>query len=115
MIKIFQYGLRVTHLIQRDFDLYKEDTFKTIILDESQNVKNSAAKTTKAVKRLTSETKIALSGTPIENHLGELWSLFSIIQPGLFRNKKAFQSMEQERIAAKIKPFILRRLETRCS
>ncbi|MDN6296230.1 MAG: DEAD/DEAH box helicase, partial [Alkalibacterium sp.] len=98
-------------LIQRDFDLYKEDTFKTIILDESQNVKNSAAKTTKAVKRLTSETKIALSGTPIENHLGELWSLFSIIQPGLFRNKKAFQSMEQERIAAKIKPFILRRLK----
>ncbi|GEK90590.1 DEAD/DEAH box helicase [Alkalibacterium kapii] len=98
-------------LIQRDFDLYKDDTFKTIVLDESQNVKNSAAKTTKAVKRLTSETKIALSGTPIENHLGELWSLFSIIQPGLFRNKKAFQSMEHERIAAKIKPFILRRLK----
>ncbi|GEK88819.1 Superfamily II DNA or RNA helicase, SNF2 family [Alkalibacterium putridalgicola] len=98
-------------LIQRDSDLYEEDVFKTIILDESQNVKNSAAKTTKAVKRLNSETKVALSGTPIENHLGELWSLFTIIQPGLFRNKKAFQSMEHERIAAKIKPFILRRLK----
>ncbi|OJF93917.1 DEAD/DEAH box helicase [Alkalibacterium sp. 20] len=98
-------------LIQRDSDLYDEDVFKTIVLDESQNVKNSAAKTTKAVKQLKAETKIALSGTPIENHLGELWSLFSIVQPGLFRNKKDFQAMEQERIAAKIKPFILRRLK----
>ncbi|MFO8069492.1 MAG: DEAD/DEAH box helicase [Alkalibacterium sp.] len=98
-------------LIQRDSDLYEDDVFSTIVLDESQNVKNSAAKTTKAVKQLKAETKIALSGTPIENHLGELWSLFSIVQPGLFRNKKDFQGMEQERIAAKIKPFILRRLK----
>lgn len=98
-------------LIQRDDDLYGDQEFETIVLDESQTVKNSAAKTTQAVKRLKSETKFALSGTPIENHLGELWSLFSIIQPGLFKNRKVFQAMEQERIAAKIKPFILRRLK----
>ncbi|EXJ22352.1 DNA/RNA helicase [Alkalibacterium sp. AK22] len=98
-------------LIQRDSDLYEEEVFETIILDESQTVKNSATKTTQAVKRLKAENKFALSGTPIENHLGELWSLFSIIQPGLFRNKKAFQAMEADRISAKIKPFILRRLK----
>ncbi|GAA0368894.1 DEAD/DEAH box helicase [Alkalibacterium iburiense] len=98
-------------LVQRDSDLYEDQSFKTIVLDESQNVKNSSAKTTQAVKRLKSDTKIALSGTPIENHLGELWSLFSIVQPGLFKNRKAFQSMKQERIAVKIKPFVLRRLK----
>ncbi|SDK69663.1 DEAD/DEAH box helicase [Alkalibacterium thalassium] len=98
-------------LVQRDTDLYEEETFETIVLDESQTVKNSAAKTTQAVKKLKAESKIALSGTPIENHLGELWSLFSIIQPGLFKNRKAFQAMDQSRISAKIKPFILRRLK----
>ena len=98
-------------LIQRDGDLYGDESFTTIVLDESQNVKNSSAKTTQAVKALTAETKIALSGTPIENHLGELWSLFSIIQPGLFRGRKQFQAMDQEKIAAKIKPFVLRRLK----
>lgn len=98
-------------LVQRDSDLYEDEVFETIILDESQTVKNSAAKTTQSVKKLKAETKIALSGTPIENHLGELWSLFSIIQPGLFKNRKAFQAMDQERISTKIKPFILRRLK----
>jgi SNF2 family DNA or RNA helicase len=98
-------------LVQRDADLYEEETFETIVLDESQTVKNSAAKTTQAVRKLNAESKIALSGTPIENHLGELWSLFSIIQPGLFKNRKAFQAMDQSRISAKIKPFILRRLK----
>lgn len=98
-------------LVQRDTDLYEEEVFKTIVLDESQNVKNSSAKTTQAVKRLRAETKVALSGTPIENHLGELWSLFSIVQPGLFKTRKKFQATEQERIAAKIKPFVLRRLK----
>ncbi|PRY82255.1 DEAD/DEAH box helicase [Alkalibacterium olivapovliticus] len=98
-------------LVQRDSDLYDDQVFESIILDESQTVKNSAAKTTQSVKKLKAETKIALSGTPIENHLGELWSLFSIIQPGLFKNRKAFQAMDQERISAKIKPFILRRLK----
>ncbi|WP_091479081.1 DEAD/DEAH box helicase [Alkalibacterium pelagium] len=98
-------------LVQRDSDLYEDETFETIVLDESQTVKNSAAKTTQAVRKLKAESKIALSGTPIENHLGELWSLFSIIQPGLFKNRKAFQAMDQSRISAKIKPFILRRLK----
>lgn len=98
-------------LIQRDFLLYQDQSFKTIILDESQNVKNSAAKTTQAVHQLKADTKFALSGTPIENNLGELWSLFSIIQPGLFKNRKGYKQLDQSRIAAKIRPFVLRRLK----
>lgn len=98
-------------LIQRDIDYYEDYTFQTIIMDESQNVKNDATKTTKAVRRLKSNTVFALSGTPIENNLNELWSLFSIILPGLFLSKKSFNEMSEERIAEKIKPFILRRMK----
>lgn len=98
-------------LIQRDTELYDEQEFETIVLDESQTVKNSTAKTTQAVRKLNARNKLALSGTPIENNLGELWSLFSIIQPGLFRSRKDYKSMNQQKIAAKIKPFILRRLK----
>ncbi|GEL67362.1 DEAD/DEAH box helicase [Marinilactibacillus psychrotolerans] len=98
-------------LIQRDFLLYNNYHFKTIVLDESQNVKNSSAKTTQAVHHLKAGTKFALSGTPIENNLGELWSLFSIVQPGLFKNRKAYKKATQTRIAAKIRPFVLRRLK----
>lgn len=98
-------------LIQRDTEWYDAVTFETIVLDESQTVKNTAAKTTQAVRRLQAGNKIALSGTPIENNLGELWSLFSIVQPGLFKNQKTYKAMNQKKISSKIKPFILRRLK----
>lgn len=98
-------------LIQRDIDYYQKHNFQTIILDESQNVKNDATKTTKAVRRLNGNNIFALSGTPIENNLNELWSLFSIILPGLFRSKKAFNDMSEKRIAQKISVFVLRRMK----
>lgn len=98
-------------LIQRDIQYYKKHVFKTIILDESQNVKNDLAKTTKAVKELRANNIFALSGTPIENNLNELWSLFSIVLPGLFRSKKSFNNLTENEIARKIEMFILRRLK----
>lgn len=98
-------------LIQRDINFYQDYTFNTIILDESQTVKNDAAKTTKAVRELKSKNIFALSGTPIENNLDELWSLFSIISPGLFSSKKLFNSLSQDEIAQKIDFFILRRMK----
>lgn len=98
-------------LIQRDINFYEKVTFNTIILDESQTVKNDAAKTTKAVRDLNAKNIFALSGTPIENNLNELWSLFSIILPGLFRSKKAFNNMSQEEIAKRIEIFVLRRMK----
>ena len=98
-------------LIQRDIEHYKKHVFQSIVLDESQNVKNDAAKTTKAVNRLRAHNIFALSGTPIENNLNELWSLFSIILPGLFQSKKSFNELSEEEIARKIDIFVLRRLK----
>lgn len=98
-------------LIHRDIQFYKKYVFQTIVLDESQNVKNDLAKTTKAVRELRANNIFALSGTPIENNLNELWSLFSIVLPGLFRSKKSFNSLSEEEIAHKIEIFILRRLK----
>jgi len=98
-------------LIQRDVEIYKNVQFETVVLDESQIVKNAATKTTKAVHQIQSLNKFALSGTPIENNLDELWSLFSIIQPGLFNDKKSYRELEQNQIAQRIKPFVLRRLK----
>lgn len=98
-------------LIQRDIEYYREHKFQSIVLDESQNVKNDTTKTTKAVRELNANTIFALSGTPIENNLNELWSLFSIILPGLFQSKKSFNEMSEERIAQKIAIFVLRRMK----
>lgn len=98
-------------LIQRDIEYYHDYKFQSIILDESQNVKNDATKTTKAVRKLNANTIYALSGTPIENNLNELWSLFSIILPGLFRTKKSFSDLTEQQIAQKIDLFVLRRMK----
>lgn len=98
-------------LIQRDIQYYRDYKFQSIILDESQNVKNDATKTTKAVRKLNANTIFALSGTPIENNLNELWSLFSIVLPGLFRTKKSFNDLTEKQIAQKIDLFVLRRMK----
>lgn len=99
-------------LIQRDKELYDDITFKSLILDEAQNVKNASAKTTQKVRALNREKVFALSGTPIENNLSELYSLFSIVLPGLFGSAKEFKNMSTSFIADKIRPFILRRLKS---
>ena len=74
-------------------------------------MKNDAAKTTKAVKIKSPKHFCFLSGTPIENNLNELWSLFSIILPGLFQSKKSFNELSEEEISRKIDIFVLRRLK----
>lgn len=108
-----QSGVWITSypLLQRDGRQYRTINFNTVILDESQTVKNDSAKTTRAVSKINSRNKFALSGTPIENNLDELWTLFSIIQPGMFKDKTSFKNLDTSIIANKIKPFILRRLK----
>ncbi len=92
------------------------------ILDEAQAIKNPGAKQTRAVKRLSAHSRIALTGTPVENRLSDLWSIFDFINPGLLGSAKQFSSYAK-RIAAKpdnpygalrelIRPYILRRLKT---
>jgi len=108
-------------VIVRDVeDLIKRE-FEYIILDEAQKIKNPSSKVTQVVKKLNSNYKLALSGTPIENHLGELWSIFSFLMPGFLGSLKEFKKLYQnpiekesdnkkkEELFFKIKPFILRR------
>ncbi len=96
--------------------------WRIVILDEAQAIKNPAAKQTRLVKRLTAEARIALTGTPIENRLGDLWSIFDFINPGLLGSSKQFSSFAKglaERphnpygpLRELVRPYILRRLKT---
>ena len=65
-------------------------SWRFVILDEAQAIKNPAARQTKAAKALKAKARIALTGTPVENHLGDLWSIFDFINPGLLGNAKQF-------------------------
>jgi len=96
--------------------------WRLVVLDEAQAIKNPAAKQTKMVKQLQAGTRIALTGTPIENHLGDLWSIFDFINPGLLGSSKQFSSFVKglaDRphnpygpLRDLVRPYILRRLKT---
>ena len=98
-----------------------EVCWNTLILDEAQAIKNPATSQTKAVKSLHAQQRIALTGTPIENNLTDLWSLFDFLNPGLLGSasqfKQALKSMDQDGIGYTplkklVSPYILRRLKT---
>ncbi|MEO6947358.1 MAG: DEAD/DEAH box helicase [Nitrobacter sp.] len=97
-------------------------SWRFVVLDEAQAIKNPAAKQTKSVKKLKAEMRIALTGTPIENRLGDLWSIFDFINPGLLGSSKEFSAFVK-RLADRphnpygplrdlVRPYILRRLKT---
>ena len=100
---------------KNDIDKYKNINFDYCIIDEAQNIKNPDAIITKAIKNVNDKVKFALTGTPIENNLMELWSIFDFIMPGYLYNKSKFKSIfvnnDKNIIELKnlIKPFILRR------
>jgi len=122
-IKKHNITLTTYALIRNDIKKLKEIEFDTIILDESQNIKNIESKISKAVMLLNAKHKFSLSGTPIENNLFELYSLFRFLNSGMFRGVNDFkndyvvpiQTNANEEIAkilkAKIAPFLLRRLK----
>jgi len=97
--------------IRQDIELYREMTFQTLILDEAQYIKNYATKTSKAIREVRATRKFALSGTPIENSIDELWAIFQVILPGLMPNQRNFKQLSNEKIAMITRPFILRRLK----
>lgn len=122
---IEKYDLVITSydLLKRDIELYKEKNyqFKYVIADEAQYLKNSNTQNAKAIKQIKSETRYALTGTPIENSLAELWSIFDFIMPGYLFGYRKFKNTyetpivkgEDETAMSKLKmliePFVLRR------
>src|SRR5699024_4419316 len=97
--------------LRQDIEQYKELTFQTMILDEAQYIKNYATKTSQAIRQIKATRRFALSGTPIENSISELWSIFQVVLPGLMPSQRSFKQMSHEKIASLTKPFILRRLK----
>lgn len=105
-------------IIQNDIEQLSEIDFEYIILDEAQHIKNPSALRTKAIKKLQSNHKMALTGTPIENHPLELWSIFDFLMPGYLPSNKKFKSRYVnstdddntfDKLKMHVSPFILRR------
>jgi len=99
----------------------KTHAWRHLILDEAQAIKNPGAKQTKAVKAMNARWRLALTGTPVENQLGDLWSLFDFLNPGLLGSVKAFKGLCKSMASGKqgyaplrrlVQPYILRRLKT---
>lgn len=110
-------------LLKRDIEIYKEKdyNFRFIIADEAQYLKNSNTQNAKSIKEIKADTRYALTGTPIENSLAELWSIFDFIMPGYLYTYKKFRNTYEipivkdedtramERLKMLIEPFVLRR------
>ena len=111
-------------LMHRDLDLLKEIAWSGIILDEAQNIKNPETRQSRAARSLTADYRIALTGTPVENNVGELWSIMDFLNPGFLGNQTEFRrrfllpiqkgadsgaALQLRKLTA---PFILRRLKT---
>jgi superfamily II DNA or RNA helicase len=110
-------------LLRRDEEMLKEIDWRYVILDEAQQIKNPLSATARAAKRLPSDRRLALSGTPIENRLSEIWSIFDFVSPGLLGPLDKFEERYSrpidggdkgaaERLRATIHPFILRRTKS---
>ncbi|MBN8235376.1 SNF2 helicase associated domain-containing protein [Halobacillus kuroshimensis] len=99
-------------LLRQDIKQYEDKDFHVMVLDESQAIKNESTKTASSVRSLRARHRFALSGTPIENSLQELWSLFRAIMPGFFTSKKKFTQLKPAKISQMTRPFILRRMKT---
>ena len=120
-----EYDLVITSydLLKRDTDNYEDKKFKYIIADEAQYIKNSLTQNATSLKSLQGEVKFALTGTPIENSVAELWSIFDFIMPGYLYNYNKFKKKFEEpiiknediealiRLKKLISPFILRRVK----
>src|SRR5699024_7131801 len=90
--------------LRQDIELYQEKTFQTLILDEAQYIKNYATKTSRAIRQIKAGRRFALSGTPIENSIDELWAIFQVILPGLMPGQRKFKQLEHDKIASLTRP-----------
>ncbi|MCW5551118.1 MAG: DEAD/DEAH box helicase [Verrucomicrobiae bacterium] len=126
--QIPQHDVIVTNyaLLRRDLEELQKFAFRAVILDEAQFIKNPGAQVTQSVKQLKSEHRLALTGTPLENRLLDLWSIVDFIQPGYLGTQDHFietyepkggedavgaQRIARRRLSAKLRPLLLRRLK----
>lgn len=118
-----QYDIILTtySLVLRDKVFHEKQHYHFIILDEAQNIKNARSKRSQVIFKLNSQHRLCLTGTPMENHLGELWSLFHFLMPGFLGTQERFNRLfrgpiekkadydRQMQLHKRIKPFMLRR------
>ena len=125
--QIGNYDIAITSydLLKRDIELYEECNyeFRYLVADEAQYIKNNSTQNAKAIKKINAKTRYALTGTPIENSLAELWSIFDFIMPGYLYSYTKFKAQyetpiikdENESVTKRLKemisPFILRRVK----
>jgi SNF2 family DNA or RNA helicase len=122
---IAKYDVIVTSytLLQKDVESYKQTRFGYVILDEAQHIKNRGTRNAKSVKMINADHRLILSGTPIENSLDELWSLFDFLMPGFLSSYDRFLekyirvsgtelTKNLEYLRKKVSPFILRRMKS---
>lgn len=125
--KIPQHDIIVTNyaLLRRDLTWLKKFEFQAVVLDEAQFIKNPSAQITSSVKQLRARHRLALTGTPMENRLLDLWSITDFIQPGYLGGQEDFiskyevkngeeaqQRISRRRLSAKLAPILLRRIKT---
>ncbi|WP_395788235.1 DEAD/DEAH box helicase [Aquimonas sp.] len=118
-VVVVSYGLLVSNI-----DAFAELEFASLVLDEAQAFKNAATQRAQAVRRLKAGFRMACTGTPLENHLGELWSLFRVLNPGLLGSEESFRTRfllplerdprgpQREILRRLIAPFLLRRTKS---
>lgn len=121
-----EYDVVITSydLLKRDISFYKEKSFRYEVLDEAQYIKNATTQSAAAVKAVHAVTRFALTGTPVENRLSELWSIFDFLMPGFLFSYRKFKTMFEipivkdgdrdalSNLHRMIKPFVLRRLKS---
>ena len=98
-------------LLRRDVKWYEEQAFHTVFFDEAQAFKNPTTQTARAVKRINADHSFGLTGTPVENAIEELWSIYHVVFPELFQGLKAYSNLTRKTIARRVRPFLLRRMK----
>ncbi|MBR6245327.1 DEAD/DEAH box helicase, partial [bacterium] len=106
-------------VVVNDFAYLKDKNFETVIVDEAQHIKNDSTKRFKAISSLKAKHRFALTGTPLENHIRDLWSIFQFVMPGLLGTKQLIDKAEKNNDSDELRtlrsvtsPFILRRLKS---
>jgi superfamily II DNA or RNA helicase len=117
----FDLVLTTYPLVLRDLEHLKKHKYHMLVLDEAQNIKNAKSGAAKTIASLKANHRLCLTGTPLENHLGELWSLFHFLMPGFLGDEKSFKefyrnpiekkgdNLRRNALATRVKPFLLRR------